>query len=70
MKTQTHLSELDATKLANLRLRQEVLNRDYQALCAELVATYGNPGEELSVGPDNALVRKAPPAPAPKGKRK
>lgn len=73
MKTQVKVTELDATKLANLRLRQQLLNNEGQAFERELFATYGNPGEDFKVGGDGSITRvpAATPAPgekAPKGK--
>jgi hypothetical protein len=72
MKTQTRLTELDATKLANLRLRQQLLTNEAQALDRELLAAYSNPDEDVRLNPDNTLTRTprpvAAPAPAPKGK--
>lgn len=69
MNTQQRLSELDATKLANLRLRQQLLTNDAQAFEAQLFAAYGNPNEEFSIGGDNSIMRTPKPAVVvPKGK--
>lgn len=72
MNSQAKLSELDATKLANLRLRQQLLTNEAQQFERDLFAAYGNPGETLSIGGDGTLTRTpdAPAAPAPKGKGK
>ena len=75
MNTQTRLSELDAERLANLRVRQQLLTEQAQRFEERLVATYGNPDEGMSIGADNSITRTprppAPPAvevPAPNGK--
>lgn len=74
MNTQQRLSELDATKLANLRLRQQLLTNESQAFEAHLMATYANADEAIAIGLDNSITRTPrPPAPVarpPKGKGK
>jgi hypothetical protein len=75
MNTQTKLSELDAMKLANLRLRQQLLNNEVETFFRDVFAAYGNPGEQLALADNGDLVRKpeahpAPPAPAAKAKAK
>jgi len=71
MNTQTTLSDLDRTKLANLQLRQQLLNNEVEKFGLELVAAYGNPDEQLAIGANGELTRtaKAPPAQIKKGKR-
>lgn len=74
MNTQTRLSELDATKLANLRLRQQLLTNEAQAFERDLFAVYGNPGEDFAIQADGSIARSpaaaAPVAPKGKGTRK
>jgi hypothetical protein len=69
MNTQTHLSPADAAELESYRQRQRQLDREVRGFFAELAARYGNPGEDLSVGPDNALIRTSP-KPEPKGRKR
>lgn len=69
MNTQSKLTELDATKLANLRLRQQLLTNEVQAFEAELKATYMNPGEDMSLNLDNTITRTPRPASNGKGKK-
>lgn len=65
MNTQTHLSELDATKMANFQLRQQNLTLERRAFEAQILAAYANPDEEISIGNDGSIVRKPrPPVPA------
>lgn len=70
MNAQTHVSELDSTKLANLRLRKQLLEQEAQRLGVEaqafereLFATYGNPDEDFKIGSDRSITRT--PAPKP-----
>lgn len=70
MNTQTRLSAEDAARLMEIRLRQELLQKDSQILQldmrlfqAHVAARYGNPNETIEIGPDNMLTRK-PKAPA------
>jgi hypothetical protein len=73
MRTQTRLNELDATKMANFRLREQLLVNEYAVFKAQLMATYGNPDEDMQIAPDNSIIRQprpAPPAPKGKGARK
>lgn len=69
MKTQTHISELDATKLANLQLRQQLLAAEVQAFQAQLFVGYGNEGERIAIQADNSIVRTPKEKPAPVGKK-
>ena len=70
MNTQERLSELDRTKLANLQLRQQLLNNESEMFLRGITAAYGNPDEKLLIGVNGELTRtkEAPPA-QKKGKR-
>jgi len=71
MNTQTHLSPTDSAELEAYRKRQRQLDREVRGFFSELMATYGNPGEGLAVGPDGAtLIRTPPPAAESPKKRK
>ena len=58
MNTQPKLSELDATKLVNFQLRQQILTAERRAFEAQIVAAYGNPDEEIAIGNDGSIIRK------------
>jgi hypothetical protein len=69
MNTQTKLTELDATKLANLRLRQQLLTNEAQQFERDLFLAYGNPDEDIAIGADNSVTRTPrQPEVKPKGK--
>jgi len=74
MNTQSKLTELDRTKLANLQLRQQLLNNEAEQFQRDLFAAYGNPGENLHLGVNGELTRTpVPPPPAEpprKGRKK
>lgn len=69
MKTQTHISELDATKLANLQLREQLLKTEFRAFLGHVFAEYGNDGELVAIQADNSIVRTPKEKPAPVGKK-
>lgn len=68
MNTQARLSELDRTKHANLKLRQQLLNNEVETFFRDVFAAYGNLGEKLALADNGDLVRQPEadaPAPAP-----
>ena len=70
MNDQKTLAPEHAARLASLRFRQELLQKDAQLLQVELqlfqaqmFMVYGNPGEAIEIGPDGSVTRK-PQAPS------
>lgn len=71
MNTQSRLSDLDRTKLANLQLRQQLLTNEAETFQRDIFSAYGNAGERLGIGVNGELTRtpEAPP-PVPVGAKK
>lgn len=64
-RTQAALSAVDVARLRELAARQVLLEKDRQILELEIrefngrvAATYGNPGEDITVKPDGSLERR------------
>ncbi len=65
MNEQAMLSEVDALRMANLQLRQQLVQKDAAIVALEtrlfqqqVHATYGNPRELIEIMPDGALSRR------------
>ena len=70
MNTQTHLSELDATKLALWKARERLFVQERDAFYGELLARYGNPDEGLSIADDGRTIIRKPAERPPKARRR
>lgn len=68
MKTQTKLSELDALKLTNIQLRQQLIAGELQAFQVYVAVEYGNEGETVGVQADGGIVRTPKATPPEEGR--